>query len=75
LESVTLYNLKAGSAIQIKYLVNSPQNPTTGKQERDEVVRYEIYRNGTEAYFALSSTVNQDTTDFYNHVRDSFKWL
>jgi len=75
LESVTPYTLKAGAAIQIKYLVNSPPNPTTGKQERDEVVRYEIYKNGIEAYFALSSTVNQDTTDFYNHVRDSFTWI
>jgi hypothetical protein len=75
LESVTPFTLGAGAAIQVKYLVNSPPNPTTGKQERDEVVRYETYRNGIEAYFALSSTVNQDTTDFYNHVRNSFTWL
>jgi hypothetical protein len=75
LESVTQVSLMAGSAVLIKYLVNSPPNPTTGKQERDEVVRYELFRNGVEAIFALSSIVNQDTTDFYNHVKGSFKWV
>jgi hypothetical protein len=75
LESVMQVSLMAGSAVLIKYLVNSPPNPTTGKQERDEVVRYELFRNGVEAIFALSSIVNQDTTDFYNHVKGSFKWV
>ena len=75
LESVTAVSLKAGPVVLIKFLVNSPPNPTTGKSVRDEVVRYETFRNGTEAIFALSSTVNQDTVDFYNHVKGSFTWV
>ena len=75
LKSVAAVTLPAGPAVQIQYFVNSPPNPTTGKQQRDLTVRYELFRAGTEAIFAMTSIVNQDTVDFYNHITGSFRWL
>jgi hypothetical protein len=74
LVSVTKASLKAGPAILITYRVNSKPNAVTGKSIREQTVRYELFRNGEEAVFGLTSTVNQDTVDFYNHVKDSFIW-
>jgi hypothetical protein len=67
--------LPAGPAIEITYQANSSPNPVTGKQYRLDVVRYELWKSGTEAVITLSSPAGADNVDPWATVSKSFAWL
>ena len=50
-------------------------DPVTGKVYRDEVERYEFYRNGTESVLTLAGPVGADNVDPWRTVTNSFQWL
>jgi hypothetical protein len=75
LKNVTQVTLPAGQAVLIEYRANSTPNDVTGKQYRLEVLRYELWRNGTEAVLTLSSPVGADNVDPWRIVTESFKWV
>jgi hypothetical protein len=41
---------------------------------RDDIERYEFWRNGTQATITLSSPVGSDNVDPWRTVTDSFSW-
>ncbi len=65
---------KGGTAVRIVYRADSAPDPVTGKVVRDEVERYEFYRNGKEAVLTLSGPVGADNVDPWRTVSDSFRW-
>jgi hypothetical protein len=67
--------LPAGNAIVITYQANSAPNPVTGKQYRDEVLRFEFFKNGHEVALTLSGPLGSDNVDPWTLVSQSFRWL
>jgi hypothetical protein len=66
---------KAGTAVLIKYTVDSAPDPVTGKVVHDAVERYEFFRNGTEVVLTLSGPVGADNVDPWRIVTDSLAWV
>lgn len=64
----------AGSAVRIKYLIDSAPDPVTGKVVRDAVERYEFWHNGQEAILTLTGPRNADNVDPWQIVSDSVTW-
>jgi hypothetical protein len=75
LGNVRAVTLPAGAAVEITYKANSAPNPVTGKQYLLEVLRYEVWKSGTEAVITLSSPAGADNVDPWNTVAKSFMWL
>jgi hypothetical protein len=75
LGKVSAVTLPAGPAVEIVYQVNSAPNAVTGKQYRLDVLRYELWKSGTEAVITLSSPAGADNVDPWNTVAKSFGWL
>ena len=71
---VTTVTRHAGSAILVTYQADGPPDPVTGKVVRDDVERYEFWRNGTEAVLTLSGPQGADNVDPWRIVTDSFGW-
>ena len=67
-------HLPSAQAVVIRYFANSAPNPVTGKQYRDEVVRFEFFKSGTEAALRLSGPVGSDNVDPWRLVAESFAW-
>jgi len=67
-------HLPSTQAVVIRYFDNSAPNPVTGKQYRDEVVRFEFFKNGTEAALILAGPVGSDNVDPWRLVSESFAW-
>ncbi len=67
-------SLPAGKAILVDYQVNSEPNKVTGKQYRLDVLRYELFHNGTEGVITLLSPVGADNVDPWRIVTQSFGW-
>jgi len=65
---------KAGNAIRITYKADSAPDPVTGKVVRQDVERYEFWRNGKLAAITLASPVGSDNVDPWKKVTDSFAW-
>jgi hypothetical protein len=65
----------AGSAVLIRYSVDSAPDQVTGKVYPDAVERYEFYRNGVEAIVTLSCPKGSDNVDAWRTVTTSFTWL
>ena len=61
-------------AVAISYFANSAPNAVTGKRYRDEVDRFEFFKNGTEAAVILSGPVGSDNKDPWRLVSESFAW-
>ncbi|MFN2594172.1 MAG: hypothetical protein ABR579_04705 [Actinomycetota bacterium] len=66
--------LPAGPATVITYAANSAPNPVTGKQYRDEVLRFEFFKKGEEVALTLSGPVGSDNVDPWTLVSQSFRW-
>jgi hypothetical protein len=66
--------LPAGRAVLISFQENSAPNAVTGKQYRLDVLRYELFRGGTEAVITLLSPVGADNVDPWRTVTESFTW-
>jgi hypothetical protein len=66
--------LPAGRAVLITFHENSAPNAVTGKQYRLDVLRYELFRGGTEAVITLLSPVGADNVDPWRTVTESFTW-
>jgi hypothetical protein len=75
LGKVTAVTLPAGGAVEITYKANSTPNPVTGKQYLLDVLRYELWKSGTEAVITLSSPAGADNVDPWATVAKSFAWL
>ena len=67
-------HLPSGQAVVIRYFDNSAPNSVTGKQYRDEVVRFEFFKKGTEAALILAGPVGSDNVDPWRLVSESFAW-
>jgi hypothetical protein len=74
LKSVTTVTRKAGPAVLIAYRADSAADPVTGRVVRDDVERYEFWRNGKQATLTLSAPVGSDNVDPWKIVTDSFTW-
>ena len=74
LKSVTTAQLPAGSAVLVTYQANSDPSPVTGKQYRQDVLRYELYHNGHEVVLTLLSPVGADNVDPWRIVTQSLAW-
>lgn len=74
LSKVSVATLPAGRSVLIQYQENSAPNKVTGKQYRLDVLRYELFRAGTEDVITLLSPVGADNVDPWRIVTESFKW-
>lgn len=71
---VTAVTRKVGAGVLVTYQTDAPGDPVTGKVVRQDVERYEFWRNGTEAILTLSSAAGSDNVDPWRTVTDSFAW-
>jgi hypothetical protein len=71
----TVTRAGAGTAVLVRYRADAAPDPVTGKAVRDDVERYEFWRNGTEAVLTLSGAQGADNVDPWKTVSDSFRWL
>jgi hypothetical protein len=74
LVSVKSATLPAGPSVLISYQANSDPNRVTGKQYRQDVLRYELFHQGTEVNLTLLSPVGADNVDPWRIVTESFRW-
>jgi len=74
LTSVKLATLPAGPAVLISYQDNSEPNRVTGKQYRQDVLRYELFHAGMQVDVTLLSPVGADNVDPWRIVTESFTW-
>ena len=74
LKSVSTASLPAGPTVLIEYQANSDPNPVTGKQYRLDVLRYELYKNGSEVAITLLSPVGADNVDPWRIITESYSW-
>lgn len=70
----TMVSRAAGPAVLVTYRADAPADPVTGKVVRDDVERYELWRNGTEVVLTLCSPVGADNVDPWKTVTDSLRW-
>jgi hypothetical protein len=61
-------------AILIMYRADAAPDPVTGKTVRDDVERYEFFKNGKEVILTLSAPAGSDNVDPWRVVTDSFTW-
>ncbi|MGH2595222.1 MAG: hypothetical protein ACRDH7_04585 [Actinomycetota bacterium] len=74
LKSVSTASLPAGPTVLIEYQANSDPNPVTGKQYRLDVLRYELYKSGSEVAITLLSPVGADNVDPWRIITESYAW-
>jgi hypothetical protein len=74
LRDVTSASLPAGDAVLVSFQENSEPNSVTGNQYRMDVLRYELFADGTEAVITLSSPAGADNVDPWRIVTESFAW-
>ncbi|MBA3690507.1 MAG: hypothetical protein H0W82_03725 [Actinobacteria bacterium] len=72
--SVKTATLPAGPAVLISYQANSEPNRVTGKQYRQDGLRYELFHQGTQIDITLLSPVGADNVDPWRIVTESFAW-
>lgn len=66
--------LRAGGAVLMTFRENSAPNDVTGRQYRDDVLRYALYRSGVEIVVELSSPVGADNVDPWRTITESLRW-
>jgi len=71
---VTRVERRGGTAVLITYQADGSADPVTGKVVRDDVERYEFWRNGTEAILTVSGAAGSDNVDPWKLITDSFSW-
>ncbi|MDQ1438537.1 MAG: hypothetical protein QOK43_2166 [Acidimicrobiaceae bacterium] len=72
--NVSTATRRAGTAVVVTYQADGPSDPVTGKAVREDVERFEFWRNGTEAVITLSGPAGSDNVDPWRIVTDSFAW-
>jgi hypothetical protein len=75
LVSVKGTTLPAGPSVLISYQANSDPNRVTGKQYRQDVLRYELFHRGTQVDLTLLSPVGADNVDPWRIVTESLRWM
>jgi hypothetical protein len=75
LVSVKGATLPAGPSVLISYQANSDPNRVTGKQYRQDVLRYELFHRGTQVDLTLLSPVGADNVDPWRIVTESLQWM
>jgi len=73
LRSVSSISLPAGRAILIVFRRNSNPDPVTGRQYRDEVREYLVWRGGRDVRFDLFGPVGADNVDAYRTMSESLR--
>jgi hypothetical protein len=73
LRSVTAVTLPGGSAVRIVFRRNSDPDPVTGRQHRDEVEEYVVFRAGREVRLDLFGPVGADNVDAYRTMSQSLR--
>jgi hypothetical protein len=74
LTNVTKVTRAGGTAIRIRYSVDSPANAVTGKVVRDAVEAYVFWQKGQQAVLTLTGPDTADNVDPWKIVSDSFRW-
>ncbi len=74
LVGVSSTSFPAGKVVLISFQENSAPNSVTGKQYRDDVLRYELFNNGQEVVLTLTSPVGSDNVDPWRLVTQSLGW-
>lgn len=74
LVNVTPVTRKAGGGVLIKYAVDSPPDPVTGRVFRDDVERYLFAHKGREAILTLTAPKGSDNVDPWRKITDSLTW-
>ncbi len=74
LVGVSSTTFPAGKTVLISFQENSAPNSVTGKQYRDDVLRYELFNNGQEVVLTLTSPVGSDNIDPWRIVTQSLQW-
>jgi hypothetical protein len=75
LVSVKNAALPAGPSVLISYQANSEPNRVTGKQYRQDVLRYELFHADTQVDITLLSPVGADNVDPWRIVTESLRWV
>lgn len=74
LVSIASVSRSAGPAVLIRYQTNAARDAVTGKVVRQDVERYEFWKNGRQANVTLSGAVGSDNVDPWKIVTESFTW-
>jgi len=74
LTDVTSVTRTGGTAIRIRYSVDSAANAVTGKVVRDAVEAYVFWNKGQQALLTLTGPDTADNVDPWKTVSDSFRW-
>ncbi len=74
LTDVTTVTRAGGTAIRLRYAVDSSANAVTGKVVRDAVEAYVFWKNGQQAVLSLTGPDTADNVDPWKIVSDSFRW-
>jgi hypothetical protein len=74
LHSIQSVPLPGGRAVLLTYGANSTPNSVTGKQYREDVLRFELFHSGEEADLVLTSPVGADNVDPWHLISQSFQW-
>jgi hypothetical protein len=73
LRSVSSVTLPGGPAVLIVFRRNSDPDPVTGRQYRDEVREFLLWRGGREVRFDLFGPVGADNVDAYRTMSNSLR--
>ena len=73
IRSVKAVTLAGGTGVRIVYRRNSAADPVTGRQYRDEVERYELFRGGHAVDVELFGPVGADNVDAYGTMISSLQ--
>ena len=74
LRSVAAVTLAGGRAVLIVFRRNSNPDPVTGRQYRDEVQEFLLWKNGREIRFDLFGPVGADNVDAYRTMSNSLRF-
>jgi hypothetical protein len=74
LTDVAAVTRAGGTAIRVRYAVDSSANAVTGKVVRDAVEAYVFWQKGQQAVLTLTGPDTADNVDPWKIVSDSFRW-
>jgi len=72
--SVEQVSLPSGTAVLATYRADAPPDPVTGKVVNDDVLRYSLFKDGTEVVVTLTGPHGADNVDPWKIVSESFAW-
>lgn len=72
--TTTTVHRTAGDALLVTYQQDSAPDPVTGKTVKQDLERYEFWKNGTQVTITLTSPQGADNVDPWKTVTDTFAW-